>query len=182
MEPEGSSPCPQSPGTILSQLIPIYMLFLKYRWLSLYVLSLSAISHFRCFISVSCGASISYPRPLPSRPTELRAQFRWLAPPLWLQELQIKDSHGVSLRKSTGMLCFPFYALSIVGTWRFTGTQPPRITRVTCIHFKNILPSTPRAPKWSLPSAFRLKCCMIRNWWWRQSPKLWKFMLYWHCW
>jgi hypothetical protein len=61
------------------------------------------------FISVSWGAPISYPWPrqkMLCRPTELCAQFHWLPLPLWLWGLQIKASHGVSLRKSMDIYTF----------------------------------------------------------------------------
>jgi hypothetical protein len=33
--------------------------------------------------------------------------FHWLALPFWLRALQIKASHGASLRKYTGIYTFP---------------------------------------------------------------------------
>jgi hypothetical protein len=63
------------------------------------------------------------------------AQFHWLAPLFWLRGLQIKVSHGISLRKSTGMLYVSRFTLfRKKKKRRFAGTQPPRIMRVTCIY------------------------------------------------
>jgi hypothetical protein len=104
-----------------------------YRRLLLYALSLPMFSHIRDFISVSWRASISYPwlrYTLPRRPSELRAQFHWLAPPFWLRGLQIKASHGVSLRKS-------IYIYIYIHTRWFAATQP-RVKRVTCISISYI--------------------------------------------
>jgi hypothetical protein len=101
----------------------------KYTCPSLYALSLSAFSHIRGFISASWAASISCK--LPRRPTELRAQVYWLTSPFWLRELQIKAFHGVSLRKSMGMLYVSRFMRFRYTRW-LAGTQPPRITRVAC--------------------------------------------------
>jgi hypothetical protein len=57
--------------------------------------------------------------------TELRAQFHWLAPTFWPQGLQIKASHGVSLRKSTGIYKFP-----VLRVFDIRGDSQERVHRV----------------------------------------------------
>jgi hypothetical protein len=70
-----------------------------------------------CFTSVSSDTSISYPRPrykLPHKPTELRAQFHWLAPTIFTPETTNQGISRCIAQKIHGhVLRLPFYAFSI---------------------------------------------------------------------